>query len=123
MKPYDQLVREQTQTGEGRLAEFFDIDTDDPKEIERELGKAISHYEGRANKPFPVSPTKFDAEYQVSGYDEFRGKNYQQLKLEIGIKKSAKDLFVKFKMMEHIQLPAIYEDEYGNIWTKIVAQK
>jgi uncharacterized protein with von Willebrand factor type A (vWA) domain len=117
-KTFEQLLHQEN-IGENRLADFFDIQTDDRKEIARELDKTVNFYQDKQIKPLPVSPYKWDGEYEVSGYDEFRSKNNVQSKIELGTKKPAKELLGSFKLMDNIQLPAIYEDPFGNIWTKI----
>ena len=121
MKRYEDLLRKE-KIGDNKLADLFDIQTEDKTTMDRELDKTISFYQDKNIKPMPVSPTKWEGEYIVSGYDEFRSKTYPQNKIEIGVKKPSKELLGDFKIMDSVQLPGIYEDPYGNIWTKLGGQ-
>jgi len=116
MRRYDQVLNSLGSPDGGRLKDFFDIEAD-PNDVDRILAKTISHFQDQQEEK-PVLSNSV-SNYKVSGWDEIRIIKYIQNKLPEGTKKSSLELFSKIKMFSQgIQLPAIWEDEWGNIWTK-----
>lgn len=117
---FENVYRNQYKPDGGRLQEFFDIDSDNPTDMQRALEKTISTFQDKHTSPTAPAMNNMKCNYAVSGWDEVRITKYIQNKAEQGTKKTAEELFAKIKMFsnQEAQLPAIYEDEWGNIWTK-----